>query len=160
MGCCWSCTRPYAALVLFAIALSGGVLCSTGSWPLVVVWAVASLAGFLFYFVFLPDADHVPPWCQSVGPIKASMDPQVWERLATAQIQQDWDSLDALDAKAYQYEFDYAYSHTANQVMWRDDGAPVGWLAFLDDMEDITWRELQRRHMDAELRPSFGVGRA
>ena len=113
MGCCWSCTRPYAALVLFAIALSGGVLCSTGSWPLVVVWAVASLAGFLFYFVFLPDADHVPPWCQSVGPIKASMDPQVWERLATAQIQQDWDSLDALDAKAYQYEFDYAYSHTA-----------------------------------------------
>ena len=103
MGCCWCLTRPYAALVLFAIALSGGVMCPTGTTALVVLWMAVSLAVFLFYFVFLPESDEVPFWCESVGPIKASMDPNVWERLATNSISGDWSP-----KAAYQYE--YAYS--------------------------------------------------
>jgi len=96
-------TRPYAALVLFAIAVSGGVMCPTGTSALVVLWMGLSLAVFLFYFVFLPESGEVPFWCESVGPIKASMDPNVWEQLATQSIPDDWSP-----GAAYQYE--YAYS--------------------------------------------------
>jgi hypothetical protein len=60
MGCCWSLTRPYAALVLFLIATSGALICPTGTWPLVALWMGMSVGVFLFYFVFLPDADEVP----------------------------------------------------------------------------------------------------
>jgi len=105
MGCCWVLTRPYAALVLFSIALSGGLLCNTGVSAFVVLWIVMSLGVFLFYFVFLPDAEHVPFWCESVGPIKASMDPEAWKRLATPTMPQDFKS-------AYQYE--YAHSISGN----------------------------------------------
>ena len=59
MGCCWSLTRPYAALVLFLIATSGALICPTGTWPLVALWMGMSVGVFLFYFVFLPDADEV-----------------------------------------------------------------------------------------------------
>lgn len=99
-------TRPYAALVLFAIALSGGVMCPTGTSALVVLWMGLSLAVFLFYFVFLPDSEEVPFWCESVGPIKASMDPVVWEKLANQAVSDDWSP-----KAAYQYE--YAYSATS-----------------------------------------------
>jgi len=98
MGCCWAFTRPYASFVLFSIALSGGLMCNTGISVLVVLWMVMSLAVFLCYFVFLPDAEEVPVWCESVGPIKASMDPEAWKRLATPEIPHDLNA-------AYQYEY-------------------------------------------------------
>jgi len=109
MGCCWCFTRPYAALVLFLIATSGAILCPTGTWPLVVMWMGMSVGVFLFYFVFLPDAEEVPYWCETVGPLKASMDPKDWERLAREATSS---SITSPYTAAPSYQYEYVYSST------------------------------------------------
>lgn len=87
MGLCWSCTRGVAACVLLGIALTGDVLCPTGSPVLVVMWLLSAGAVYFLYFLYLPQQPEVPVWCQSIGPMKPSMDPSEWRRtLAPASI--------------------------------------------------------------------------
>jgi len=76
--------QGWAALVLLSISVAGNVLCTTGSPLLVVIWLVVGGGGFFYYFLWLPDREDVPEWCQSIGPIKASMDPEEWKKAAAS----------------------------------------------------------------------------
>mmetsp|Transcript_60168 Transcript_60168/g.141649 ORF Transcript_60168/g.141649 Transcript_60168/m.141649 type:complete len:535 (-) Transcript_60168:138-1742(-) len=80
MGMCWSCTRGWAAFVLLLISISGSLFCPTGIPFLVVLWILLSLGLFIYYFIYLPETDDCPEWCQSIGPLKASMNPEDWKR--------------------------------------------------------------------------------
>uniref|UniRef100_A0A7S0EFA4 Uncharacterized protein n=1 Tax=Hanusia phi TaxID=3032 RepID=A0A7S0EFA4_9CRYP len=84
MGCCWSCTRGWASLVMFSIALSGGIFCTSGIPFLAVLWMLGSISIFLYYFVYLPESQDPPFWCQKIGPMKASMNPEDWKKAAAS----------------------------------------------------------------------------
>jgi len=96
MGMCWSCTRGWAAFVLLLIAFAGIVLCPTGIPFLVVLWMILSAGLFLFYFIYLPETDDCPEWCQSIGPLKASMNPEDWKRDFTSSANASFEDIRAL----------------------------------------------------------------
>jgi len=84
MFVCWSCTRPWAALVFLIISLSGSVLLPTGNLILVILWMVVAFFGGSWYFKYLPDTYDIsneerPYWVQDVGHITVSCAPEDWE---------------------------------------------------------------------------------
>eukprot|EP00291_Cryptomonas_curvata_P012503 CAMPEP_0172181472 /NCGR_PEP_ID=MMETSP1050-20130122/17837_1 /TAXON_ID=233186 /ORGANISM="Cryptomonas curvata, Strain CCAP979/52" /LENGTH=315 /DNA_ID=CAMNT_0012854759 /DNA_START=51 /DNA_END=995 /DNA_ORIENTATION=+ len=54
----WSCTRPWAALVLACISVAAQVACAVGSPLLLLLWAVLAGAALWYYFAYLPEAQE------------------------------------------------------------------------------------------------------
>jgi len=83
MALCWLCTRPWAALVLGAISVSGQMTVPSGNLLLILVWILAAGMSGTLYFYWLPGlyADKRwdrPSWVQDVGESSLSLDPKEW----------------------------------------------------------------------------------
>lgn len=86
LALCWSCTRPWAALVLLVISLMGDILCPTGNVLMIGIWAAFAALLFMAYFYWLPSSfidkdEEVPGWLQSIGPLQISLDIKDWEQV-------------------------------------------------------------------------------
>eukprot|EP00286_Rhodomonas_abbreviata_P011961 CAMPEP_0181327182 /NCGR_PEP_ID=MMETSP1101-20121128/21946_1 /TAXON_ID=46948 /ORGANISM="Rhodomonas abbreviata, Strain Caron Lab Isolate" /LENGTH=412 /DNA_ID=CAMNT_0023435787 /DNA_START=8 /DNA_END=1246 /DNA_ORIENTATION=- len=86
----WSCTRPWAALVLLAISLMGDILCPTGNILLIGVWFGFAALLYGAYFHWLPESymervregeGSMPSWLQSIGSLQVSFDPDEWGKV-------------------------------------------------------------------------------
>eukprot|EP00281_Chroomonas_sp_CCMP1168_P032005 CAMPEP_0206247672 /NCGR_PEP_ID=MMETSP0047_2-20121206/19943_1 /ASSEMBLY_ACC=CAM_ASM_000192 /TAXON_ID=195065 /ORGANISM="Chroomonas mesostigmatica_cf, Strain CCMP1168" /LENGTH=368 /DNA_ID=CAMNT_0053673229 /DNA_START=31 /DNA_END=1134 /DNA_ORIENTATION=+ len=79
----WSCTRPWAAIVLLVICLFGDFCFPTGNPLLIMLWLGMSATFAYWYFVWYPEwcVDKgvlVPQWCQSLGHLNLSWELKDW----------------------------------------------------------------------------------
>lgn len=78
MGLIWSCTRPWAAAVLFLISLTGQVLLPSGNPLLLLLWLALVFGGGYVYFFTIPQSyakDGVQPpfYVQGIGPFTVEL---------------------------------------------------------------------------------------
>jgi len=80
LGAVWSCTRPWASLVLITLALCGLVLCPTGNVLLMLLFFFLAFSVYMSYFSWYPDyltQQHhsIPDWVQSLGSFEVPCPP-------------------------------------------------------------------------------------
>lgn len=83
LGAVWSCTRPWASLVLITLALCGLVLCPTGNVLLMLLFFFLAFSVYMSYFSWYPDyltQQHhsIPDWVQSLGSFEVTLDDYKW----------------------------------------------------------------------------------
>ena len=83
MALVWLFTRPWAALVLASIAVTGQMVVPSGNLLMILMWCVAASMGGVLYFYYLPNIYaekrwETPAWLQDVGLISVSLDPKEW----------------------------------------------------------------------------------
>eukprot|EP00285_Hemiselmis_virescens_P015422 CAMPEP_0173389666 /NCGR_PEP_ID=MMETSP1356-20130122/12936_1 /TAXON_ID=77927 ORGANISM="Hemiselmis virescens, Strain PCC157" /NCGR_SAMPLE_ID=MMETSP1356 /ASSEMBLY_ACC=CAM_ASM_000847 /LENGTH=408 /DNA_ID=CAMNT_0014346887 /DNA_START=13 /DNA_END=1239 /DNA_ORIENTATION=+ len=87
IGLCWSCTRPYAALVLIVVALLGDVMIFGGLIS-IGIWIALAAGIFYAYFAYAPqyfeeNKGDTPDWVQNLGNwYKVGTNYEEWQKAA------------------------------------------------------------------------------
>jgi len=83
LGAVWSCTRPWAAMVLIVLAVCGVVLCPTGNVLLLFLFIFLAFSVYMSYFRWYPEyiaeqRQSVPYWLESIGSLELTLDHDKW----------------------------------------------------------------------------------
>lgn len=95
IGLCWSCTRPWAGVVLIVLALCGLVLCPTANVLLLILFLFLAFSVYMVYFVWYPDylkEQHQarPDWLQSIGSLQVTLEHTHWLEAGTVITSTAW----------------------------------------------------------------------
>jgi len=83
LGAVWSCTRPWAAMVLMLLALGGMILCPTANVLLMILFLFLAFSVYMTYFLWYPEYlhaqhQHVPYWLESIGSLQITLEHDKW----------------------------------------------------------------------------------
>lgn len=108
-GVLWSCTRPWAALVLLVVAILGNVLIASTNPLLIMLWIGTACSLLYWYFEWYPAwceeiGKPLPDWCQGIGPVELQLDITHWgNSFRGAQREMILDAKGVLPEAAYQH---------------------------------------------------------